>query len=307
MSREAAALPDRVLVTDVVTRDGLQDEERTVATADKLAVIAALVDAGVRSIEAASFVHPGLVPQMADADELMARLPRRPGIRYSVLVPNRKGAERALAAPPQEMRLVVSASEHHNRANLNRSVAESLAELREVVDYVRDEASDVTIAAGLATAFMCPVEGPVPADRLRFMVGELEAMDVESINLADTTGSANPALVAGSLQAVQDAFPAVELSLHLHDTLGRGLANVLAGLQAGVERFDASLGGLGGCPFAPGAAGNIATEDLVSMLHAMGVETGIDLDALIRASDLLPPAVGHALESTTWRLRQSAA
>jgi len=296
-----------VLVTDVVTRDGLQDEARTVPTADKLAVIAALVDAGVRSVEAASFVHPGLVPQMADADELMARLPRCPGVRYSVLVPNRKGAERALATPPHEVRLVVSASEHHNRANLNRSVAESLAELGDVVDYVRAREPDVAIVAGLATAFMCPVEGAVPVDRLRYMVGKLTAMGVGSVNLADTTGSANPVLVGTSVAAVQDTFPTVELSLHLHDTLGRGLANALAGLHAGVQRFDASLGGLGGCPFAPGAAGNVATEDLVSMLHAMGVRTGIDPDALARASDLLPAAVGHGLASTAWHLRQSSA
>ncbi len=296
-------LPARALVTDVVARDGFQDEPAVIATDDKAAVLRALIAAGVTELEATSFVHPDWVPQMADAEALLERLPRSPEVRYSALVPNVRGAERAVTARVDEARLVVSASEAHNRANLNRSTDETLAELAEVCRRLADAAPGMRLAAGVATAFMCPEDGPVPIGRLLGVVGSLARMGITVVQLADTTGTANPLQVREAVLRVRDAHPDLDLGLHLHDTRGMGLANALAGLGAGVTRFDASLGGLGGCPFAPGAAGNIATEDLVHMLHELGVETGIDAAALADAADLLEGVVGHALESASWRIR----
>lgn len=294
--------PARVLVTDVVARDGFQDEQAPIATDDKVAVLRALVAAGVTELEAASFVHPDWVPQMADAEAVLERLPRQPQVRYSALVPNMKGAERAVAAQVDEARLVVSASDHHNRANLNRSTDDTLAELVEVCQLLGGAAPGMRLAAGVATAFMCPETGPIPAGRLLGVVDALAGMGVTLVQLADTTGTANPLQVRAAVLRVRAAHPDLELGLHLHDTRGMGLANVLAGLSAGVARFDASLGGLGGCPFVPGAAGNIATEDLVHLLHELGVETGIDAAALVAAADLLEDVVGHGLESASWRI-----
>ena len=292
-----SALPRRVIVTDVVCRDGFQDEARIIATTEKLALIVRLAQAGVRSIEATSFVHPKVVPQMADADVLIAHAPREHDVRYSALLPNLKGAQRAIAAGIDEIHLVVSASDSHNRANLNRTTAESLEQLAEVATYVRREAPAVTLVGTLATAFGCPFEGAVPIERLFWAIERFQAMGMEQIVLADTTGMANPLQVERTLRALRERFGALDLGLHLHNTRGLGLANAFAGLQAGVTRFDASLGGLGGCPFAPGATGNIATEDLVHMLHEMGIETGIDLDALIATARTLPALVGHPVDS----------
>jgi hydroxymethylglutaryl-CoA lyase len=291
------ALPRQVIVTEVVCRDGFQDEARTIATADKLALIERLLHAGVRSIEATSFVHPKVVPQMADADIVVTQAPRVDGVRYSALLPNLKGAERAVAAGIDEIHLVVSASDSHNRANLNRSTGESLEQLVGVAAYVRNTAPQVTLVGTLATAFGCPFEGAVPLERLYWAIASFQAMGITQIVLADTTGMANPLQVEHTLRTLRERFPEIEWGLHLHDTRGLGLANAYAGLQAGVMRFDAALGGLGGCPFAPGASGNIATEDLVHMLHEMGIATGIDLDALITTARTLPELVGHAIDS----------
>lgn len=292
-----SALPRRVIVTDVVCRDGFQDEAHIIATDDKLAVLAQLVRAGVHSIEATSFVHPKVVPQMADADVLIARAPRENGVRYSALLPNRKGAERAIAAGIDEIHLLVSASDSHNRANLNRTTAQSLEQLAEVAAYVRQQAPNITLVGTLATSFGCPFEGDVPLDRLCWAIDHFQAMGMEQVVLADTTGMANPLQVERTLRALRERFSQLEWGLHLHNTRGLGLANAFAGLQAGVTRFDASLGGLGGCPFAPGATGNISTEDLVHMLHEMHIETGIDLDALIAAARTLPALVDHEIDS----------
>ncbi len=298
MAREhAQRIPSSVIVTDVVCRDGFQDEDRIVPTEQKLALLERLVAAGVRSIEATSFVHPKVVPQMADADAVVANAPRRGGVRYSALLPNRKGAERALAAGIDEIHLVVSASDSHNRANLNRTTAQSLEQLADVAAFVKETAPHVALVGTLATSFGCPFEGDVPLERLIWAIDAFRAMGIGEVVLADTTGMANPAQVAATLHALQHAFPDVIWGLHLHNTRGLGLANAYAGLQAGVTRFDAALGGLGGCPFAPGATGNIATEDLVHMLHEMGIETGIDLDALIAAARTLPALVGHPTDS----------
>ncbi|GAC1353702.1 MAG: hydroxymethylglutaryl-CoA lyase [Herpetosiphon sp.] len=286
-----------VIITEVVTRDGLQDESRTLPTDEKVRLIEGLVDAGVRSIEVTSFVHPRVVPQLADADELFARLPRRPNVRYSALLPNRKGMERAVAAGVDEVHLVVSASDSHNRANLNRTTEETLNQLQEVVRYAYNAAPAVTLVGTVATSFGCPFEGVVPAERLRRIIGTFLEMGMRQIVLADTTGMANPVQIRLTIAAVRSWFPGIELGLHLHNTRGMGLANAFAGLEAGVKRFESSLGGLGGCPFAPGASGNICTEDWVHMLHMMGVETGIDLDRLLKLGRTLEPLVGHVTES----------
>lgn len=296
-TNEPAVLPHRAIITDVVCRDGFQDEPQIVPTEEKLRVIDGLVRAGVTSIEATSFVHPKVVPQMADADEVVARAPRGKGVRYSALLPNLKGAQRAIAAGIDEIHLVVSASDSHNRANLNRTTHESLEQLAQVAEYVQREASHVTLVGTIATSFGCPFEGDVPFTRLSQVIERFVGMGMEQIVLADTTGMANPQQVGRTVRAAMERFPGIEWGLHLHNTRGMGLANAYAGLQAGITRFDSSLGGLGGCPFAPGATGNISTEDLVHMLHEMGVETGIDLDALIAEARQLQNIVGHELAS----------
>ncbi len=297
MNGAALNLPQQVTVTDVVARDGFQNEERLVATEDKVRVIEGLVRAGVRSIEVTSFVHPRLVPQLADAAEVVARLPKVPGVTYSALVPNIKGTQRALAAGVTELHLVVSASESHNRANLNRSVTDSLAQLSDVATFVRAERPKARLVATIATAFHCPFEGHTPLERVVWIVEELVESGIDAISLADTDGAANPLQIWQTISALRARFGAVTWSLHLHNTRDMGPANALAGLQAGVTQFDASLGGIGGCPFAPGATGNISTEDLVHMLHVMGVATGIDLDLLLAESKRLRTLVGHDVAS----------
>ena len=299
-------LPTQVLVTDVITRDGFQNEDQVISTADKIQVIEGLVRAGVTSIEVTSFVHPKVVPQLADAAEVMIQLPRRLGVTYSALVPNRKGAERALAAGVHELHLVVSASESHNRANLNRSVQESLAQLADVCAFVHSAHPQIPMVASIATAFHCPFEGQTPLERVFWIIEELIGMGIRHINLADTDGAAHPLQVWQTVTAVKTRSPAVTCSLHLHNTRDMGLANALAGLQAGITQFDASLGGIGGCPFVPGATGNISTEDLVHMLHEMGIATGIDLDMLFAEGRKLRAIVGHDLASQVARAGTSS-
>ncbi len=284
-------------MTDVVARDGFQNESLIIPTPVKVDVITGLVKAGLTSIEATSFVHPSVVPQLADATETLAGLPSLSGVTYSALIPNLKGAQRALAAGVSELHLVVSVSESHNRANLNRSVSESLGQLAQVVEYVQDAGPQVKMGVSLATAFHCPFEGRTSLDRVIWVVTELEKMGLTSINLADTDGAANPQQVWQTVTALKGRFPRLNFSLHLHNTRDMGLANALAGLMAGITEFDAALGGLGGCPFAPGASGNICTEDLVHFFHEMGIETGIDLDLLIVEAKRLRQVVGHEIPS----------
>lgn len=299
-------MPKQVLVTDVVARDGFQNEDRIIATQDKIRVIEGLVRAGVTSIEVTSFVHPRVVPQLADAAEVVAQLPHYEGVTYSALIPNIKGAQRALAAGVTELHLVVSASESHNRANLNRSVKESLAQLAEVCSYVYNENPQTILVASIATAFHCPFEGRTPLERVFWMIEELVGMGIRRINLADTDGAAHPLQVWQTITAVKERFPEVTWSLHLHNTRDMGLANAVAGLQAGITQFDSSLGGIGGCPFAPGATGNVSTEDLVHMFHEMGIATGIDLDALLVEGKKLSAIVGHELASQVTRAGTSS-
>lgn len=282
-------------ITEVVTRDGFQNEARTIPTAAKVALLKRLVEAGVTSIEVTSFVSRRRVPQLADAEEVMAAAPRRPGVVLSGLVGNLRGAERALAAGVDEVRVVVSASDSHNLANLNRTTAQSLAILADIAELVRSEGR--LLAGGIATAFACPFEGPVAPGRLLRVAEAFAEAGAHMVNLADTTGMANPVQVGRACELVAERLEGVGVGLHLHDTRGMALANALAGLGAGVDRFDSSLGGIGGCPFAPGATGNVATEDLVHMLHEMGIDTGLDLDRLIELARELPALVGHPTDS----------
>lgn len=281
----------RLYVQEVAVRDGFQIEPAFVPTATKIALIDELSATGLAKIEVTAFVSPKAVPNLRDAEEVMRGIRRVPGVIYSALAPNAKGAERALACGVDEINLVMSASETHNRANVNRGTEQSLAGAGSVMQAVRGRG--ITVNGSISTSFGCPFEGEVPAARvLRFVERYLE-IGMNGVTLADTTGMAHPAQVRELTRAVLARFPGLELTLHFHNTRGMGLANVLAGLEAGAVRFDASLGGLGGCPFAPGATGNICTEDLVHMLHAMGYATGVDLDKLLRAAKKLPDIVAH--------------
>ena len=281
----------RVYVQEVAVRDGFQIEPRFVPTAEKIALVDALSGTGLAKIEVTSFVSPKSVPNLRDAEEVMRGITRRPGVLYTALVPNLRGAERAIAAGVDELNLVMSASESHNRANLNRSAAQSLEGFAAILKGVRSARTGVN--GSISCSFGCPFEGDVPEERvLGFAEAYLE-LGIRGLTLADTTGMAHPRQVARLTEKVKRRFSQAELTLHFHNTRGMGLANVLAALDAGGDRFDASLGGLGGCPFAPGATGNICTEDLVHMLAAMGYETGVDLDELLAVARRLPAIVGH--------------
>ncbi len=293
------AQPASVVITDVALRDGLQIQPRTVPTDTKLELYDRLRAAGVRSVEVGSFVSPRLVPQMADADELFRRLPPAADGEAIALVPNLRGAERALAAGVRHARLLISCTEGHSRANTNRSVDEGLA----VVAAVRERllAEGVHVTGAIATVFVCPFDGVPPLRQVDRVVGALARMGLSEISLSDTLGKADPAHVERVVAAMRAAYPDVTFGLHLHNTYGMGLANVAAGLGQGIRQFDAALGGIGGCPFAPGAAGNIATEDVIFMLDSMGVRTGIDLDRLGAAAAFLRTTLPGPLESAVSR------
>ncbi|MGH7356790.1 MAG: hydroxymethylglutaryl-CoA lyase [Candidatus Rokuibacteriota bacterium] len=286
-------LPERVTICEVGTRDGFQIEPEFIPTDLKIEVVDLLSEAGLPRIEVTSFVHPKAVPQLRDAEEVMARIRRRPGTRYAALVPNEKGAVRALDAGVDAIHTVLSASESHNLANVNMTVAESLEKLR-VVMRVAERAS-VAVACGISTSFGCPFEGDVPLAQLERVVGGLVDMGARAIGLADTTGMANPRQVSRTLEHLIPRFPGIEWSLHTHDTRAMAIPNILAAMEHGVTHVDSSIGGLGGCPFAPGASGNVCSEDLVHCLHAMGVQTGIDLDRLLGVSRRVQEIVGRAL------------
>ncbi len=280
-----ARYPAAVTVTEVGPRDGLQNEPVELSTGEKAALIEALLAAGLTHIEATAFVHPKWIPRLKDAEALLARLPRREGVVYSALVPNERGYERARAAGVDHVVLVLSASDSHNRANLNRTTAQSLAVLEPLI--ARAKADGCHVAAAVSTAFGCPFEGPVPAERVLGLARQLAAAGADAVVLADTVGHGNPAQVRDLFERAREALPPrTGLVAHFHDTRGLGLANALAALEAGVAHFDASIAGLGGCPYAPGATGNVATEELVYMLESMGIRTGVDLDRLLEAADL---------------------
>lgn len=282
-----------LFVQEVAPRDGLQIEPVWVPTDEKVALIDALSGAGFTRIEAGSFVSPKAIPALRDGDEVFQRMRREPGVIYVALVPNLKGAQRAMLAGADELNLVMSASESHNRANMRMDCAQSLAAFGEIVAAVRGR--PVGLNGSVATAFGCPFEGQVDEDRVLALVDQYLEMGITGITLADTTGMASPRQVARIVRRVRARIPSSALTLHFHNTRGLGLANVVAAYEAGARRFDASLGGLGGCPFAPGASGNICTEDLVHMCEEMGIPTGIDLPMLIKLSRGLPALLGHEM------------
>jgi hydroxymethylglutaryl-CoA lyase len=280
----------RLYIQEVVPRDGFQMESRFVPTERKVELIDALSRCGVAKIEATSFTSPKAIPSLADAERVMREVKRVDGVEYTVLVPNLRGAERALECRVDELNLVMSASESHNAANLRMNCEQSLAQFARIVDFVADRAH---INASLSTAFGCPFEGEVPVPRILDLVQRFVDLGISRVSLCDTTGMADPAQVQALCGLARARWPGVEFTAHFHNTRGMGLANVIAALEAGIVRFDASLGGLGGCPFAPGASGNICTEDMVHMLAAMGYDTGVDLDALLKCAAMLPELVGH--------------
>ncbi len=294
------SLPPKVTLVEVGPRDGLQNEATPVGTADKVAFVDRLSEAGLPVIEVTAFVSPRWVPQMADAADVLGAIARRPGTRYSALVPNRRGLERALAARADEVAIFAAASETFSQRNINQTIDASLATYREVC---RDAAAaHVPVRGYLSTCFGCPFEGPVAVDRVADVAARLFDLGVYEVSLGDTIGIAHPGQVAPVVEAVAAHARVESVALHFHDTRGTALANVLAGLLAGVTTFDASAGGLGGCPFAPGAAGNLATEDLVYMLNGLGVATGVLLASVVDASRLAERAVGHPLPSRAYQV-----
>ncbi|HZA45493.1 MAG TPA: hydroxymethylglutaryl-CoA lyase [Rubrobacter sp.] len=286
-------LPASVKVKEVGPRDGLQAEDAILPTEDKLRLIDCLADAGLRAIETSSFVHPKAIPPLADAAEVFADLERRPGVVYSAIVPNEKGAERAVEAGADEIQVFLAATEDYNQSNVKMSVEESLEQSARIAEIVLE--ANIPFVAVLSVAFGCPYEGPVSPERVLDLCGRLIELGAGEISFGDTTGMAYPTQVRELCESYQDRYPEVPLRLHFHNTRGMGLANVLAALEVGVVRFDASVGGLGGSPYAAGATGNISTEDLVHMLHEMGIETGVDLEALIGCAQLLEELLEHEL------------
>jgi len=291
-------LPSRISVREVGPRDGLQNEDPVPATA-KIALIDQLATTGVSRIEAVSFVRAEAIPQMADADEVWAAVTKDPAIRYSALAPNLRGARRALDAGFTEVEAVVSASDTHNRKNVNRSTAQSLDEIAVMIDETHQRGA--TLQVVVATAWGCPYEGDVPVERVLAVAGRAVADGADAISFGDTTGMATPSRVRDLVGSFRFRHPDVPLNLHFHNTRGTGLANVLAALELGVDDFDASVGGLGGCPYAPGASGNIATEELVYMVEDMGVGTGVNLAAMIEAAAAAERIVGRELPSQVLR------
>jgi len=288
--------PDEVSVYEVSPRDGLQNEKATVPLGEKLRLIEALTSAGLKRIEATSFVSPKWIPQLADADDVARALPRiaagRP-VTYSALVPNARGLERAKAAGMTEIAVFLSASETHNQKNVNKSIAETLAAFEQTIGPART--AGMRVRGYVSTVWGCPYEGAVDPKKALEIAKRLLAMGCYQISLGDTIGVGTPVQTQKIVSMMLAEIPREALALHMHDTRGTALANILAGLELGIRDFDASVGGLGGCPYAPGAAGNVATEDLVYMLHGMGIKTGIDLERLVEAGRAAESIVGRAL------------
>jgi hydroxymethylglutaryl-CoA lyase len=291
----AEELPTSVRIREVGPRDGFQNEPEVIPTEQKLRLIGMLADSGLRRIEVTSFVRPDVIPQLADGNEVLERLEPREGVSYSVLIPNRKGLERALQQRDrfQEANFFLSASETHNRKNVNRSVGESLADLEGTVSAAAREG--IRCEGVIAVSFGCPYEGEVDPGRVFELGRHLANFGCEEIGFGDTTGMANPRQVREFFARARDQLGDLELTAHFHNTRGQGLANVLAALESGVDSFESSFGELGGCPVPPGSTGNISTEDLVSMLEEMGVQTGVDLERLMEASRAAQEVLGRPL------------
>ncbi|MNF26123.1 Hydroxymethylglutaryl-CoA lyase YngG [compost metagenome] len=287
--------PQRLYFQEVATRDGFQNEATFIETADKIALIDELSDCGYAKIEVTSFTSPKAIPALRDAEAVMQGIHRNPAVEYTVLVPNVRGAERALACAIDEANLVMSVSESHNRANLRMTRERSFEQLREVVQVIGQ--SPVAVNVSLSTVFGCPMEGDIANAEVLRWVERFAELNVRGVTLCDTTGMAYPSQVELLCNQVRQRFPQLQLTLHFHNTRGMAQANVLAAIAAGIDRFDASLGGLGGCPYAPGASGNACSEDLLHMLELMGYDTGVDLSKLLGVAARLPGLVGHEVPS----------
>jgi hydroxymethylglutaryl-CoA lyase len=285
----------RIHMQEVGTRDGLQVEAAFVPTEDKIALVDALSEAGMAKIEVTAFVSPQAIPALRDADRVLREIRRRPSVVYTALVPNVRGAERAIDARADELNLVMSASESHNLSNLRMTRAQSFAALSQVAALARG--AGVAVNISLSCSFGCPMEGDVPVAVVLEWVQRFADLGARGVTLCDTTGMAYPGQVSALTQTVRRRWPATELTLHFHNTRGMGLANVLAAIDAGADRFDASLGGLGGCPYAPGATGNVCSEEIVHALELMDYDTGVDLAQLLEASRRLPALIGHDIPS----------
>jgi hydroxymethylglutaryl-CoA lyase len=288
-------LPQRVRIREVGPRDGFQNEPEIIATADKIRLIDMLAATGVERLEVTSFVRADVIPQLADAEDVLESISRPGGVSYSVLVPNERGLERALAHRKRfdEVNLFLSASETHNRKNVNRTIADSLAGIEATIATARAEG--IRCEGVISTSFGCPYEGDVPRERVLEIAGKLAEAGCEEVAFGDTTGMANPRQVREFFEAARRELGDVELTAHFHNTRGQGLANALAALEAGIDSFESSFGELGGCPVPPGSTGNVSTEDLVSMFHEMGIETGVRLEALIEASRAAQETLGRPL------------
>jgi hydroxymethylglutaryl-CoA lyase len=295
------ALPRTVRIREVGPRDGFQNEPETIPTAEKVRLIDMLSGSGLERLEVTSFVRPDVIPQLSDAEEVLGAVQRREGVSFSVLIPNERGLERALSLRDRfdEINVFVSASETHNRKNVNRSIEESLAGLERTLATAHE--AGLRCEGVISTSFGCPYEGEVPPDRVFGIAERLAAAGCAEVGFGDTTGMANPRQVREFFAAARERLGGVELTAHFHNTRGQGLANVLAALEQGIESFESSFGELGGCPVPPGATGNVSTEDVVSMLEEMGVETGVDLPRLIEASRAAQEALGRPLGSHVLR------
>lgn len=291
--------PEKIIFCEVGPRDGLQNEKTMLSVERKIELIERSADAGVKIVEVGSFMNPKAIPQMADTDEVCLRMKRLPGVEYRALVANLKGVERAKAAGIDKVKLVLSASESHSKANLKRTSAELLEGFKQCVAYAAD--NGVEVSGAISTAFGCPFEGKIPFAKVEYIAEKMREMGMTELSLSDTTGMANPAQVFDLSSHMTAALPDVRWFLHFHNTRGMALANIITGMEAGIIRFDASLAGLGGCPYAPGASGNVASEDVIHMLHEMGIETGIDLLKMMEAARLLQEWVGHPTDSAVLR------
>lgn len=281
---------NRIYFNEVATRDGFQIEPNFIPTDQKIELIDALSQCGYAKVEVTSFTSPKAIPMLKDAEEVMSRIQRNPKVEYSVLVPNLRGAQRALDSKADELNLVMSTSETHNRSNLRMGREESFSALREVIEFINGR---IPINVSLSTAFGCPMEGNVPQDVVLNYVSRFDRLGVRGVTICDTTGMAQPVQVKKMIDALHKHFKHLQLTMHFHNTRGMGLANILASVESGITRFDGSLGGLGGCPYAPGASGNVCSEDAIHMVDAMGYDTGIQLDALLSIAKGLPQIVGH--------------
>ena len=291
--------PEKVILCEVGPRDGLQNEKTMLTVEQKVALIDGAAEAGVPIIEVGSFVSPKAIPQMADTDAVVKAIKKVPGVEYRCLVANKKGVERAVEAGVMKVKLTLSASESHAKANLNKTIEDLLDGFCDCAAYARENGLDVSGA--ISTAFGCPFEGDIPVSRLVQIAERFAGLGIEELSLSDTTGMANPRQVYDTVSMMLDRFPDIRWFLHFHNTRGMALANIAAGMNAGVIRYDASLAGLGGCPFAPGASGNVSTEDVLNMLDDMGIETGVDIDKIIALGKELQGWIGHCADSAVLR------